>query len=75
MYTSVLLLVIKWSKGAYPSYSSKVTKVWVDVAKKPNTFLWRTSFDMTYVKEVIGNTVVGLLIKLFFKACKVYTFD
>ena len=32
-------------------------RVWVDVVKKPEAFLWRTAADMTYIEEAIGTTV------------------
>ena len=32
-------------------------KVWVDVAKKPDVFLWRTSSDMTYMEEAVGSAI------------------
>uniref|UniRef100_A0A9I9CCA2 Uncharacterized protein n=1 Tax=Cucumis melo TaxID=3656 RepID=A0A9I9CCA2_CUCME len=32
-------------------------RVWVDVAKKPNTYLWRPTLDMTCIEEALGSTV------------------
>ncbi|XP_058184474.1 uncharacterized protein LOC131301962 isoform X1 [Rhododendron vialii] len=32
-------------------------KVWVDVAKKPEVFLWRPTSDLTYVVDAVGTTI------------------
>ncbi|XP_058189675.1 uncharacterized protein LOC131307269 isoform X4 [Rhododendron vialii] len=32
-------------------------KVWVDVAKKPEEFLWRAPSDMTYIVDAVGSTI------------------
>uniref|UniRef100_A0A9I9EEN0 Transposase Tnp1/En/Spm-like domain-containing protein n=1 Tax=Cucumis melo TaxID=3656 RepID=A0A9I9EEN0_CUCME len=32
-------------------------KVWVDLPKKSNAFLWRPNSLMTYIKDVVGSTV------------------
>ena len=34
-----------------------VVRVWVDVAKQPEMFLWRNTIDMTYFEEAVGTTV------------------
>ncbi|TYJ95916.1 Plant transposase [Cucumis melo var. makuwa] len=32
-------------------------RVWVDVAKKPNAYLWRPTSEMTCIEEALGSTV------------------
>ncbi|XP_022883204.1 uncharacterized protein LOC111399957 [Olea europaea var. sylvestris] len=32
-------------------------RVWVDVAMKPDAFLWRPTCDITYIEECVGTTV------------------
>ena len=31
-------------------------RVWVDVVRKPNAFLWRTISEMLYIEDAIGST-------------------
>lgn len=39
-------------------------KVWVDVAKKPDAFLGRLSYDMTRIQDAISTTVAWLADKV-----------
>ncbi|TYK22293.1 uncharacterized protein E5676_scaffold16547G00010 [Cucumis melo var. makuwa] len=32
-------------------------RVWIDVAKKPNAYLWRPTSEMTCIEEALGSTV------------------
>ena len=32
-------------------------RVWIDVAKKPNAYLWRPTPEMTCIEEALGSTV------------------
>ena len=32
-------------------------KVWVDVAKKLETFLWRPTSDLTNIEEAVGTAI------------------
>ncbi|KAA0060575.1 uncharacterized protein E6C27_scaffold22G004450 [Cucumis melo var. makuwa] len=37
--------------------SSRAIRVWVDVAKKPNAYLWRPTSEMTCIEEALGSIV------------------
>ncbi|KAL0533838.1 hypothetical protein IC582_028109 [Cucumis melo] len=39
------------------SISPHAIRVWVDVAKKPNAYLWRSTSEMTCIEEALGSTV------------------
>ncbi|WOK97854.1 hypothetical protein Cni_G06562 [Canna indica] len=34
-----------------------VVRVWVDVVRKPEMFVWRPTSDMSYLQDAVGSTV------------------
>lgn len=61
----------------------KAVRVWVDLPRKPEAFLWRPNSEMTYIEDAIGSTIawpfdkvmVGiylLLTKLLFYSIKLF---
>ncbi|KAL0549748.1 hypothetical protein IC582_014236 [Cucumis melo] len=35
----------------------QAVRVWVDLPKRPDAFLWRPNSEMTYVKDAVGSTI------------------
>ena len=46
-----------YAKGHHIPIGPNAMRVWVDVAKKGEAFLWRPTSEMTSIEEAVGSTV------------------